>query len=281
MSDNDLGEKLSHAAKDAASHAASAAENAAKHAAKEVAEKAGEAAHEASEAAKKAAVEKLGGEYKGDNPEADSESHSSTGSHSDSNPAAPQKKGGKTGLIIGIVVVVVVVLVVLFGVVMPASTSKITKENTVTEVTLKKAVDIEDLSTAQFVFNGIAEKHNDGSDEVAYRISYDSTVKAGVRMSDVEFSIDDSKKIITVTLPEVMVTSVSVDVNSLSYMPTNPSGSEIKSDLTTCEDDAKRESEESGKFYAYAQENLKSVIEGLINPIIQNQGYTIAWAEKQ
>ena len=273
MSDNNFGEKLSHAAKDAASHAASAAEDAAKHAAEGMAKKAGEAVHEASEATKKAAVEKLGGEYRGD--EGDGNSSSNAGS------AAPRKKGGKTGIIIGIVAVIAIVLVVLFGVVMPASTSKITKANTVTEVTLKKAVDIEDLSTAQFVFNGIAEKYKDNSDEVDYHISYDSTVKAGVRMSDIDFSVDNDKKIVAITLPEVVVTSVSVDVNSLSYMPTNPNGSEIKSDLTICEEDAKREAEESGKFYSYAQDNLKSVIEGLINPLIEGQGYTIAWAEKQ
>ena len=164
---------------------------------------------------------------------------------------------------------------------MPAATSKITKENTVTSSILKKAVDIDDLSTAQFVYNGIAEKYKDNGKDVAYRISYDSVVKAGIRMSDVQFDIDDKEKTITVTLPDIIITSVSVDVNTLSYMPENPSGSDIKMDLATCENDVKRESEESEKFYSYAQENLKAVIEGLVNPLIQDKGYSLDWAEMQ
>ena len=87
---------------------------------------------------------------------------------------------------------------------------------------LKKAVNIENLSSAEFVYNGIAEKHKDNSDEIEYRVAYEATVKVGVKMSDIDFDIDQSNKVIVPRLPEIAVNSVAVDVNSLSYMPKNP-----------------------------------------------------------
>lgn len=266
MPDSEFADKIAAAAKDAASSAAGAAEKKAKEAANAAAAKAGEAAHDASEAAKKAAVEKLGGEYKGDGNKKKEEK--------------PKKKG--FGKFVLLLIIILVVLFAGYNFVMPAiNNSMITKDKVVTSSMLKKAVEIDSLSTAEFVYNGIAEKHKDNSDEVDYRISYDATVKAGVRMSDINISEpDDNTKTVTVKLPEIIITNVSVDMNTLSYMPNinSDDNSKLQDILTICEEDAKSEAASTGKFYTYAEDNLKTAVESLMKPLLDQGGYSIVWA---
>lgn len=59
--------------------------------------------------------------------------------------------------IFSVVIIVVIVLVVgsIFG---PTVINKIGKDNVITSAQLEKAIDISQLSTAEFVYNGVAEK---------------------------------------------------------------------------------------------------------------------------
>ena len=138
-------------------------------------------------------------------------------------------------------VIVLVLIAFIAGIVfaaVPQARGMLTGEDYVTSTQLKKAVNIENLSSAEFLYNGIAEKHKDNSDEVEYRVAYDATVKVGVKMSDIDFDIDQSNKVVVPRLPEIAVNSVAVDVNSLSYMPKNPDAG-MKEVLDLCEADAK------------------------------------------
>lgn len=178
-------------------------------------------------------------------------------------------------------VIALVLIAFIAGVVfamVPQARGMLTGEDYVTSSQLKKAVNIENLSSAEFVYNGIAEKYKDGSDEVEYRVAYDATVKVGVKMSDIDFDIDQSNKVVVPRLPEIAVNSVSVDVNSLSYMPKNPDAG-MKEVLDLCEADAKDEANNSDKFYQTAEENMRSVVEALTLPLVKGKGYSIAWVE--
>ena len=181
-------------------------------------------------------------------------------------------------------VLLVILLLVLaggaFAILNPAISSRLTGEDYISTSQLKKAVEIEGLSSAEFVYNGIAEKYKTGTDEVEYRVSYDATVKAGITMSDVDFDVDNKAKVIKITLPEIVPSSVSVSMDGLDYMPENPKV-EVKEILELCEDDVKKEAEKSASFYSTAEENLKSVIEALTMPVVGSKGYTIEWAESQ
>lgn len=57
-----------------------------------------------------------------------------------------------------ILLVLVVVIAAGAGLVLPNKISKIGKENTITSSQLEKAIDISQLSTAEFVYNGVAGK---------------------------------------------------------------------------------------------------------------------------
>lgn len=171
---------------------------------------------------------------------------------------------------------VLAVLVVgsLFG---PNVMNKIGKENVITSSQLEKAIDISQLSTAEFVYNGIAEKYDDDKPEkVECYIAYHADVKVGIQMEDVEFEIDEENKTVTPILPEISVNIAALDENEISYIPKNPD-IPLKEIIVLCKEDAVREANDSKKLYQTAEENLKAVIEALVSPILEHAGYTINW----
>ena len=171
---------------------------------------------------------------------------------------------------------VLAVLVVgsLFG---PNVMNKIGKENVITSSQLEKAIDISQLSTAEFVYNGIAEKYDDDKPEkVECYIAYHADVKVGIQMEDVEFEIDEENKTVTPILPEISVNIAALDENEISYIPKNPD-IPLKEIIVLCKEDVVREANDSKKLYQTAEENLKAVIEALVSPILEHAGYTIKW----
>lgn len=176
-----------------------------------------------------------------------------------------------------ILLVLVVVIAAGAGLVLPNKISKIGKENTITSSQLEKAIDISQLSTAEFVYNGVAEKKNENSPEdVDCYIAYDANVKVGINMEDVKFKIDEEKKTVTPILPDITVNIATIDEEEISYMPKNPDIS-LKEAITLCKEDAMKEANNSDKLYQTAEENLRAVIEALLSPVLDAAGYSIIW----
>lgn len=177
--------------------------------------------------------------------------------------------------IIAAIVLAVVLIVVgnLFG---PGVVKKIRKENVISSAQLEKAIDISQLSTAEFIYNGVAEKYDEDSDRIDCYIAYNANVKVGIQMADVTFEIDEEEKTVTPILPEITVTIATLDENELSYIPKNPDVS-LKEIIALCKEDAVREANQSEKLYETAEENVRGVIEALLSPILDNAGYTIVW----
>lgn len=161
--------------------------------------------------------------------------------------------------------------------VLPAVISRIEKEDVITSAQLEKAIDISQLSTAEFVYNGIAEKYNEEHPErVDCYIAYNASVKVGIQMEDVTFEIQEEEKTVTPVLPDITAQIATLDENSLSYIPKNPDVP-LKDMLILCKEDAVREAGESEKLYETAEENLKMVMEALLSPVLENAGYSLVW----
>ena len=161
--------------------------------------------------------------------------------------------------------------------VLPAVISRIEKEDVITSAQLEKAIDISQLSTAEFVYNGIAEKYNEEHPErVDCYIAYNASVKVGIQMEDVTFEIQEEEKTVTPVLPDITVQIATLDENSLSYIPKNPDVP-LKDMLILCKGNAIREAGEPEKLYETAEENLKMVMEALLSPVLENAGYSLVW----
>ena len=95
-------------------------------------------------------------------------------------------------------------------------------------------------------------------------------------MEEVTFKINEEKKTVTPVLPKIEINIATLDENSISYIPKNPDLS-LKEVITLCKEDAMNEANHSDKLYETAQENLESVIEALLSPILEYEGYSIQW----
>lgn len=172
-----------------------------------------------------------------------------------------------------VILAIVVVAVVAIGI--PAIRGVTNEPVFLTTTDLEKVVNVSKLSTAEFVYNGIADKYKDDG-SVEFHVKYAASVKAGVDMGQITFEVDDEAKTVRPILPSIDISRPVIDSSSLDYMPSNPSV-ELKDVLTLCEEDALQETQASSDIYNVAEENLRSTVEGLLLPLLENSGYTLVW----
>lgn len=171
-------------------------------------------------------------------------------------------------------VIVVVIVIVLIG---STAVKKFGENDVITSSQLEKAIDIDELSTAEFVYNGVAEKYNDDKpEEVDFYIAYEANVKVGIQMGEVKFDIDEDNKTVKPLLPELSVNIVTPNTESLSYIPKDPD-IPLKDIITLCEKDAMNEANNSEELYETAEQNLQAVIEALLSPILDHAEYSVVW----
>ena len=184
-----------------------------------------------------------------------------------------KKLVGNKGFIPAIIIIVGLVIVGgVFGANLlanPGSTQIITSS------TLERLVNISKLSTAEFVYNGIADKINDDG-STAYHVYYASSVRASIDMGDIDFDIDEEARTVTPILPDIVIDDPVLDETSLELMPRNPNSS-LPELISLCKQDALTEVKSDGQIYETAQENLRSTIEALLNPLLEQSGYTLVW----
>lgn len=181
----------------------------------------------------------------------------------------------KTKLIFVFVVAVVVVLAVAF---VPGIISSFGKGTTVSEATLKKAVEISKLSTAEFSYNGIAEKIDENGNAVYY-IYYEATADAGIDMEAIQFKVDQDQKMITVVLPDINVDNPVIDESAIECLP-HDANIDLKEVLEICKADVQREISESANIKKTAIGNIRATLEALMLPLVSDGGYTIFWEDE-
>lgn len=147
----------------------------------------------------------------------------------------------------------------------------------ITNSTLMRTVDVSELSTAEFIYNGIAEIYEgDDADIVKCRVRYKARVKAAINMDEITFDIDDEKKTVRPSLPEISLKASLDDQEGLSFIPEN-SKIDLQEAMEACEKDVTAEAKENEELYQSAEENLQDVIEALTYPILNAKGYSLVW----
>ena len=147
------------------------------------------------------------------------------------------------------------------------------------ESTLIEAINISELSTAKYKYKGIAENYkNDKNTKVQCYIYYEAEVKAGIDMGEVHFDIDHENKIVIPSLPDIKITVNTIDEKTLDFMP-EKIDVELKTILSECKEDAEKEAARSTELLNTAEENLRSIIEALTYPLLEQEGYRIVWED--
>ena len=143
----------------------------------------------------------------------------------------------------------------------------------ITVPTLQRIINLSDLSTSTSVYNGIAEvTDEDDPEKIDYYVSYKAKVKAGIDLNEVTIEIDDEAKIVSITLPQVHLTEVNVDITSLDYifLDDGANTSTVSSQAyKACEADANVESQQQGQILELARQNAENTINALVEPFVQ------------
>lgn len=156
-----------------------------------------------------------------------------------------------------------------------SSETEETEAEVVTVANLKQILNVSELSTYTAIYNGIAEVENeDDPESLDYYVTYEAQVNAGINFSEIEIVIDDEEKVIKVTLPEVRITDVSVDIGTLDFIFKNDKAntSTVSQEAyKVCEADVKAESETQKAIYELAKQNAVNICTALVKPLIEQQ----------
>ncbi len=270
VQDNNEESQFVQGAKKLGRSALNATKQAAGDAAKKASEKTKEVTRNASISAKKSVIAKLQNSIEEDEAKASTPS--------DANGAKPNKSAQVTKRKVPLIPILVIVAVafVAIAILRPAVSSVLGAEDFETKSQLKESVEIDELSSAKFTYKGIAEKHRDNSDDVEYRVLYETSVTASVDMSQLDFKVNARDHTVTVVIPEYKLSFS--EPEGLKYLPSNPHA-ELQEILNLCKEDAEHEAKKSKTFNKATRDNMHSIIEALTKPIISSKGYTLVWAD--
>lgn len=152
--------------------------------------------------------------------------------------------------------------------------SKKSKPSIISTSTLEKIINVSDLSTFEAIYNGVAKVPNpEDSEKINYYVSYDAKVKAGIDFEKVDIAVDNEEKTIAVKLPEIKITDITVDIESLDYIfiNANANTSTVSEEAyKQCIEDVTQECDSENVIYELAEQNAKNVVEALIRPFVSS-----------
>ena len=172
-----------------------------------------------------------------------------------------------------IICALIIAAVIVFILVKEKMFSRESKPEIISKSTLEKVINVSDLSTFEAIYNGIASVANEEKPEnIDYYVSYEAKVKAGIDFEKVNLEVNEDERIITVTLPEVKITDVNVDIASLDYIFMNKKANTETVSAQAykkCIEDVTNESNSTTAIYELAKQNARNIVEALIKPFIE------------
>lgn len=184
------------------------------------------------------------------------------------------KKAINKKIVIAVAAGVLALILVGTLVVLLPTGEKESEPSIITTSTLEKILNVSDLSTFEAIYNGVAKVTNpDDPQEIDYYVSYNATVKAGIDFEQVVISVDEDAKIISVKLPKIKISDITVDIESMDYIFVNDdANTETVSEeaYKKCIDDVTRESNNETAIFELAEQNAKNIVEALIRPFVSS-----------
>lgn len=205
---------------------------------------------------------------------ADETSVISDGTESAAHAKRPKRIKKRT---IVILIIVVIGIFVVTQLIWPAIRPN--EARTITSSELTQAVAVDQLNTAVVTYEGIVDHTGGFAGLGDYHVAYKATITAGIDMGDVQFAVDDDKRIVTATLPAVSIYDPVIDTESLDYMPSNP-GVDMQEVIASCKEDAAEATLSNTQIQQTAIQNAKTAIMGLTDPLISSAGYQLVWSDE-
>lgn len=178
-------------------------------------------------------------------------------------------------IVLGIIAVVCVI--VLIAIIVPNKGGKMT---TISEASLEKVIEINELATVDYTYNAIATAYAQDNKTVKYNVAYEGVVNAGIDFKEIDIQLNEEEKVIKITLPAVEIQDIRVDSGTLDYIFTKDKyETETISEeaLRICKADLEKRVSEEDLLKTTAKENAVESIKALFAPWIEvmDVDYTI------
>lgn len=184
-----------------------------------------------------------------------------------------KKKSPKKIKIIAITAAILLLIAAVSVVCISIYRNNTESKSPIAEVSLEKILEIEELSTVDYTYNATVAKYSkDNPEEVEYYVAYEGTVTAGIDFKEIKPERNDNEKTITLTLPEIEIQSIRVDMGTMEYIF-------VKNEFETetisqeayklCKNDLKNRIEKEDLLYTTARENAISSVEALFKPWVE------------
>lgn len=179
---------------------------------------------------------------------------------------------GKLSLKVKLVVLAVVAVIAIgfFGFALPWIADNHETQYLATS-DLKSAVDIDSLSTIDYTYHGIAEKHSQflWQDCVDHRVKYEAHIRASYTLSDIQFEINEEDKVVTAYLPEAQIGDPQLDNSKFGYLPESATA-DMKDVIALCREDAANDVDKE-EIKEQAEASLKDIVKALTLPLLGDE----------
>ncbi len=154
------------------------------------------------------------------------------------------------------------------------------KVTTISKTSLDKVFEINELSTADYIYNAIAKAYSGDGKSVKYYVAYEGTVKAGIDFSKLVNDVDEKKKVITITIPEIVFQEETVDPGTLKYIfkdKKSETENVHQEAFKLCEKDLKERVGEEESLLELAEKNAIAIVKALVVPWVEqvDSEYTV------
>lgn len=175
---------------------------------------------------------------------------------------------------IAVAVIGVIMLLIAIGVYMKmvVFNNKEGQVSTISKSSLEKIIEINELSTIDYTHNATTKVYDEDGTTIKYYVAYEGTVTAGIDFEQIEIVPDEEQKKVVITLPEIQIHDVNVNMGTLDYifMKDKYETETVSQEAyKACKQDLQNRVENETDLHKMAKENAIQSIEALFTPWIQ------------
>jgi hypothetical protein len=151
---------------------------------------------------------------------------------------------------------------------------------TISNSSLEKIIEINELSTVDYTYNATVTKTTADGSEIMYHVAYEGTVTAGIDFQKISFDINKEDKIITITIPDIEIQEIRVNMGTMDYIFTKDkyeTETVSQEAYKLCKADLQKRIQDAEELKKTAKENVVSSVKALFQPWIEtiDKEYTV------
>ena len=192
-------------------------------------------------------------------------------------------KSLKPGIILKLILcIIILILLIILVKSIPASDNSISdrinenifgeegKVETVSLTSIQRVLEINELSTAEYVYNSIARAYEEDGTTIRYYVAYEGIITAGIDFNEIGIELNEDAKILTISLPEIEIQGT-VDPGSLEYIfvdKKSETENVHKEAFELCQKDLDEKANNEDDLLSLARANAETTITALLKPWI-------------